>query len=516
MGLDLILECRKLNKWYPGVHALKDFDFDVQRGEVHALVGENGAGKSTFVKILSGAVTPDSGEVEFDGSPLSHLTSQLTSYNTKTATHLGIAMVYQELSLVPQLSVAENILLGHPEVYGFGGKVNWGEMRDRAEELMQEFGLEIDVRSKVSQIGVGSQQLVEILRAVSRDVKLLLLDEPTSALSGEEIDILFNTVLRRMRDRGVSVVYISHRLEEVFEIADRTTVIRDGEKIKTMPTSEASTEAIVRLMVGREISERYVKRNVDIGGLLFEATNISAAPKVKDCSISVRKGEIVGLSGLMGSGRTEFARAMVGLDPRQSGTLWVDGKGEVEVELPGHALDAGFAYLAENRSDSLIYPLGVAPNITIGDLNQVLRGGRLDKQKEAEVGQEYVRNLSISTAGVWQPVKYLSGGNQQKVAIARWIYSNVSVFILDEPTRGIDVGAKVEVYELMARLLQEGKSIILISSELPEIVSLSDRVVVMYKGRTVAEYEGEEITQENIMYSATGQEVANGSSASSR
>lgn len=515
MGSDLILDCRKLNKRYPGVHALKDFDFDVQRGEVHALVGENGAGKSTFLKILSGAVNPDSGEIEFDGNPLSHLTSQLTSYNTKRATHLGIAMVYQELALVPQLSVAENIFLGHSEVYGFAGRVSWGEMRERAEELMDEFGLEIDVRDKAGRIGVGSQQLVEILRAVSRDVKLLLLDEPTSALSGEEIDILFNTVLRRMRDRGVSVVYISHRLEEVFQISDRTTVMRDGEKIETMPTAEATTDKIVQRMVGREITKRYVKKKIDIGEVVFEAKNVSAAPKVVDCSISVKRGEIVGLSGLMGSGRTEFARAMVGLDPRQSGEISVKGQ-KVEVRLPGDALNAGFAYLAENRSDSLIYPLGVAPNITIGDLDQVLKGGRIDRQREAEVGEEYVDNLSISTAGVWQPVRNLSGGNQQKVAIARWIYSNVDIFILDEPTRGIDVGAKVEVYELMARLLEEGKAIILISSELPEIVKLSDRVFVMHKGKTVAEYEGEEITQENIMYSATGQEVANGSSARSR
>lgn len=496
---DTVLEVKNLNKRFPGVQALEDVDFNLKEGEVHALVGENGAGKSTFLKILSGNLDADSGEVYYKGD-------QYKAKNTQEARDKGISMAYQELSLVPSLTVAENIFLGD---YDYKAKnklitfIDWDHTRQRAKELMELYNLDIDVTKRVKELGVGQQQLVEIIRAVAKDVNILMLDEPTSALSQEEIDILFNNIISEMKERGVSVIYISHRLGEAFQIADRVTVFRDGEKIKTMDIKETDRDEIVSLMVGREIDDRYIKPEGDIKETCLEVKNLTAAGLIENCSLNVKRGEIVGLSGLMGAGRTEFAKTLIGLIDKDSGIIKIDGE-EIEIETPNDALNAGIAYLAENRSESLVYPLTVSQNITLANLKYIFENGILHKKREKTAGEKYVKYLDIDTPSIRQKVKYLSGGNQQKVALARWIYSNVEVFILDEPTRGIDVGAKVEVYHLIEELLKDNKGVLLISSELPEIVSLSDRVYVMQAGNIVAEYQGDQITQENIMHSATG------------
>jgi ribose transport system ATP-binding protein len=494
VGEDNILEIKNLSKSFPGVKALDKIDFSLRKGEVHALIGENGAGKSTFLKILSGNLEPDEGTIIYNNK-------EIRVKSTEKARNIGISMAYQELSLVPSLSVAENIFLGNYFYKKNGMVIDWEKTFQKAEEIMESYGLNIDVRKKVRNLGVGQQQLVEIIRAVSKDIKVLLLDEPTSALSRDEIDVLFNSIIKNMKKKDTAIIYISHRMEEAMEIADRVTVFRDGKKIKTLDIKETNEDKLIELMVGRQIEERYVKEEVEIGEKILEIKNLKAEGIIENCSLDVRRGEIVGLAGLMGAGRTEFAKTLIGLYQKDGGKVILNGR-EVEINNPQEALKNGIAYLAEDRNESMVYPLNIANNITLANLKEIFRNGILDKKKELRDGTKFIEQLNIETPGVRQKVRNLSGGNQQKVILARLIYSNVDVFILDEPTRGIDVGAKVEVYNLIARLLENEKAVILISSELPEIVSLSDRVFVMYKGSVVAEYVGEDITQENIMRSA--------------
>lgn len=508
---DTILEAQNVHKRFGGTQALRDFNLQVQRGEVHALLGENGAGKSTFVKILSGDVIPETGTVYFDGQELTRLNTQLASYNPHRARNLGISMVYQELRLVPGLTVAENILLGNYQRRSRGfPAIDWRWTERRAQQLVEHFGLDIDVTKTVRDLSVGSRQLVEVIRAVSLNVKLLLLDEPTSALSPEEIQVLFDNVIRRMREHGNSVIYISHRLPEVFEIADRVTVMRDGERISTSRVKDTNEDELIKHMVGREIKQRYVKTPQTLGEEVLRAEGIRVPGRVVDGRLNVRRGEIVGLGGLMGAGRTELAKGIIGLYPKSAGTVQMFGR-EVDTSTPGQALHAGIAYLSENRSEGLVLPLDIGGNITLAALDRVCTAAKvLRRDKETEVAEELIRQLDIDTRGVQQQVRELSGGNQQKVALARWIFTNVDVFILDEPTRGIDVAAKVQVYRIMTKLLKNGKAIVMISSELPEVVSLSDRVFVMHRGYTVAEHQGDQITQERIMASATGKGEKNG------
>jgi ribose transport system ATP-binding protein len=494
-----ILDVRGLNKSFPGVHALKDFDLRLERGEVHAIVGENGAGKSTFLKILSGELHPDAGAIQFDGK-------EVAIRNTKAARTMGIGMVYQEVTLVPTLSVAENVFLGAPPKRGPLGAIDWATMYRQAEQRLGEYGVIADVQRQAREYGVGQQQLIETVRALSPELRLLMLDEPTSALSQEQIQILFDDVIRPMRKQGITVIYISHRLDEIFEIADNVTVMRDGEKIRTMPVNQTDEDTIIQLMVGREIEQRYVKEPAEQGEELLRVEHIRAEGLVSDVSLDARSGELVGVAGLMGAGRTEMAKCIAGLFHADGGRIYRNGR-EVSIKTPRDALENGIAYLAENRNESLVFQLNISPNITLADLSSVFSHGVLDAQRERQVGNRYIRELSIDAQGEWQRVLTLSGGNQQKVALARWLYSNVDVFILDEPTRGIDVGAKVEVYRLMNRILKDGKAIVMISSELPEIVQMSDRVFVLYKGRSVAEHRGADITQETIIRSATGREV---------
>lgn len=497
MANNTLLKITALSKSFPGVHALKDIDFNLKKGEVHALIGENGAGKSTFLNILSGNINAGKGTINFEGK-------NIIIKNTKMARDIGIAMTYQELSLVPQLSVAENIFLGR---YFYKNKllsfIDWNMIYSKAEEEFDKHRLNIDVRKKINKLGIGLRQLVEIIRSVSRDVKILLLDEPTSALSKEEIDILFKNIINVQKKRGTAIIYVSHRIEEIFKIADRVSVFKDGEKVKTLNIEETDKEELIRLMIGSKIIKRYSKIRTNTGKTVLRVENLTAKGLCKDCSIDVRKSEVVGLAGLMGSGRTEFAKTLIGLYKKDEGRIFKNGK-EVKIKNPREALNTGIAYLGENRSEGLIYPLNVCFNITLSNFREIFNMGILNKNKENAVGKEFVNKLNIETPSLKQKVVFLSGGNQQKVIFARLIYSNVDVFILDEPTRGIDVGAKIEVYNLINELLKDGKSIILISSELPEILNLSDRVFVMYEGTIVAEYSGDEMTHENIIRSAMG------------
>jgi ABC-type sugar transport system ATPase subunit len=489
------LRVSSLQKHYGGIQALKGVSFDVAQGEVHALVGENGAGKSTLLKILCGSVTPDGGSVELDGE-------LVRTFTPEHAQGRGIGMVYQELNLVTNLSVAENLFLGRYPRSRLG-IIDRRRMEREASALLSEYGVSLDPKAKLASLGTGQRQLLEVLRAVHRRARLLLLDEPTSALSKAEIDLLFHRVLARMKAQGVAIIYVSHRLEEVFAIADRISVLRDGERVATGQRAALTEDEVIRCMVGRDITQRYVKHEVPIGQVTLEVKGLSAKKAIHDCSLHVRKGEIVGIAGLMGSGRTELAKAIVGLLPREAGEIRRDGA-RVEVRTPHDAVRAGISYLSESRRESVLGRLSIAKNITLGKLAKVFPGGVLRPRLEQAAANGFFKSLGIAAVSIYQRVASLSGGNQQKVVLARLMFSDADVFLLDEPTMGIDVGAKIEVYDLIGDLVRAGKAVVLISSELPEVVALSDRVYVMSRGRIAGEFVRRNVTQEDIMRVATG------------
>lgn len=490
------LKVSSLQKHYGGVQALKGVSLEVAEGEVHALVGENGAGKSTLLKILCGSVAPDGGCVELDGEIM-------RSYTPEHAQARGIGMVYQELNLAANLSVAENLFMGRYPRRSPLGIIDWKIMIRETGALLADYGVRLDPGQRVSTLSTGQRQLLEVLRAVHRRARLLLLDEPTSALSRTEIDLLFNRVLRRMKSLGVSVIYVSHRLEEVFAIADRISVLRDGEKVATGERATMTQDQVIRLMVGRDISQRYVKREVPIGAVSIEVEGLSAKKAVQGCSLYARKGEIVGIAGLMGSGRTELAKAIAGLLPKDAGEIRRGGV-LVDVRTPRDAIRAGISYLSESRRESVIQALSIARNITLGKLAKVFPRGVLRPRLEQAAAKGFFQALGISAVSIHQRVASLSGGNQQKVVLARLMFGDPDVFILDEPTLGIDVGAKIEVYQLIGGLVGEGKTVILISSELPEVVALADRIYVMSRGSIAGEFTRQEVSQEKIMRAATG------------
>lgn len=493
----IVLEMRDLDKQYPGVHALKSLDLELRAGEVHALLGENGAGKSTLMKIIGGEIRADSGSLFLLGAKLPE------NYNTSIARNFGISMVYQELSLVPSLTVAENIFLGTFSKGSPFSRMKWKETFKQAQKQVDSFGLDIDVRAKVNDLGIASQQLVEILRATIGTPRVLLLDEPTSALSSTEIETLFEKIIKPMKKKGVSIVFISHKLEETFSIADTVTVMRDGEKVGTLAVRDATEDKIISMMVGRRIEKRYVKRKTPIGEVIMSVEGLAKEGLVENCSFHVCSGEIVGFAGLMGAGRTEMAKTLAGIYTPDAGKIMIKGK-NVAIKNPKQAIHAGLGYLSENRHEGLVLQLPISPNITLANFREVFRHGILRSGIESGIGGEYIDKFSIEAWGEQQQVKTLSGGNQQKVAIARWVYANTDVFIMDEPTRGIDIGAKVEVYQIMGQLVHEGKAIILISSELPEVMNLSDRIYVMYHGAIVDTLDGDDFDTERIMRSSTG------------
>ena len=486
---EYLIEIKHVSKQFPGVLALDDVSFTLKPGEVHVLLGENGAGKSTLIKILSGLYHPSSGEIYVEGQ-LQHFT------NPKSAEKAGIATIYQELNLCENLTVAENIFIGR--LPNRLGKVDRKALQEQAKAALAELNLTYDPNMVVSQMGVAQKQMVEITKAVSRETKILIMDEPTAVLTEKEIVELFK-VIHILKEKGVGIIYISHRLQELHEIGDRVTVLRDGKYIRTVNMRETTEDDLVTMMVGREIKDKFPARNCKIGDEVLRAEHISTADKVRDVTLEVRAGEIVGIAGLVGSGRTEFARAIFGADPRTAGRILIDGK-EVNIRSPLDAIQNGMGFVTEERKkDGLVLILPVEENIALASRKQNSVGLLANLKKQKATAEEYVEHIRIKTPSIQQLAENLSGGNQQKVVLAKWLSAKARIIIFDEPTRGIDVGAKAEVYHLMNQLLEKGVCIIMISSELPEIIGMSDRVVIMRDGAIGGELGKEEFDQKRML-----------------
>jgi ribose transport system ATP-binding protein len=495
-----LLEMWGITKRFPGVTALDGVDFELEKGEVHVILGENGAGKSTLIKMLSGAYQPDEGEILLDGERVD-ISSAMAAQN------LGISTIYQEFNLVPQLTVAENVFLGRqPRRFGL---VDRRRMRSEAKKLLERIGVRVDPDARVSTLGVAQRQMVEIVKALSLDARILIMDEPTASLSGQEVERLFE-IVRGLKEEEVGVIFISHHLEEVTGIGDRVTVLRDGKFVDRVPAGTDHAE-LVRMMVGRSIEEQFPRRRPEIGEVLLEVGNLSREGVLEDISFQVRAGEVVGIAGIVGAGRTELARAIFGADPPDSGEIWVRGELMGRAD-PREAKHRGIGFITEDRQgQGIVPPLSVAENLSLASLGKNTSAGLVNRREQRSRAQEMIEELNIRTPGPEQEVRYLSGGNQQKVVIGKWLLAHSRVLIMDEPTRGIDVGAKVEIYELMNELTQEGAGILMISSDLPEVLGMSDRILVMGGGRLKGELPAEEATQERVMALATqGSEAAVG------
>ena len=489
-----LLEMRNITKQYPGVRALDDAGFSLRSGEVHCLVGENGAGKSTLMKILSGALPKDSGTIVIDG-----VEADLRS--PSDARRLGIGIIHQDFKLVPELSVAENILLGSEPTRGRSPFIDHARMHGIAASALSELGETIDTFSTVSRLSAAERQLVEIAKAISRKVRILAMDEPSAALTEKELGNLF-TVIRRLKREGVGIIYISHRLDEIFEIGDRVTVLRDGAVITTCPVGEADKRSLIRWMVGRELENEYPKSELVRREEILRVENVTGGI-VRGVSFSLYRGEILGLAGLVGAGRSELARIIFGADRKTGGTITLLGS-EIAPRSPREAIRSGLGLLTEDRNRyGLILPMSVKENISLSNLGELLKGPFIDRKSEAAVAGKFAGELRIKTPTIEQEVEHLSGGNRQKVVLARWLYTRSKVLIFDEPTSGIDVGVKYEIYTLINKLAEEGIGIIVISSDLPELLGISDRIAVMCEGRMTGILGRKEATQEAIMALAT-------------
>lgn len=494
-----LLEMKGIDKSFPGVKALSEVRFDLCEGEVHALIGENGAGKSTLMKILTGVYSKDSGSIFYQGR-------ELEVRSPKQAMESGISIIHQELNLMPDLTLAQNMYIGRERDTSKGFLINDRAINISAQKIFDSMHLKLDPRTKVGDISVAKQQMVEIAKALTFESKILVMDEPTAALTQSEIQELFN-IIRQLKESGVGIVYISHRMDELFAISDRITVMRDGEYVDTKPTKETNLDEIIRMMVGRTIyAEPKTKSNVAPDApVVLKATNLRSRV-VKDVSFELRKGEILGFAGLMGAGRTETARLVFGADRMAGGNIEIYGK-PVTIHTPQDAVANGISYLSEDRKRfGLAVGLSVRENATLASLQQFTKGGLVSERAEAKATQEQVEKLAIKTPSIAQLVRFLSGGNQQKVVIAKWLINDCEILIFDEPTRGIDVGAKSEIYKLMNELVNMGKSIIMISSELEELLRMSDRIAVMCEGRMTGVLGIEEADQEQIMKFATARE----------
>lgn len=472
-----ILTLSKINKAFPGVNALSDVNFEVRKGEVHALVGENGAGKSTLMKILSGAYKKDSGTIMFDGN-------EVEVNSPRVSEKLGISIIYQELNLINRMSIAENVFLGRsPKKYGV---IQWKEMVDDAKELFKSFDIKMDVSKSVSELSIAQQQIVEIIKAVSINAKIVIMDEPTSSLTDRETKILFR-ITDSLKAKGIAVIFITHRLEEVFEIADRLTVLRDGCYVATREVKGITKPELISLMIGRELKQQFPQRNVQLGEECFRVEHISDGYRVKDVSFSVRRGEVLGFAGLVGAGRTDTMRLIFGANKKTNGDIYVNCE-EVYINSPRDAVANKIGFVTENRKEEgLFLTLPLRKNIVTVAIDKIKSFHILNFGKEKDFSETFVKDLRINTPSIDQKVVYLSGGNQQKVVLAKWLLSDSEVIILDEPTRGIDVGAKREIYEIINLLAAQGKAIILISSEMEEILGVSDRILVMHEGKISGE-----------------------------
>jgi ABC-type sugar transport system ATPase subunit len=489
-----ILRISGISKSFAGIRVLHDIDFDLKPGEVHAIVGENGAGKSTFIKILSGAYDRDAGTIEFEGAPCEQLTP-------RKAHELGIFTIYQERNLIPHLSVAENILLGNEPGVGMG-VVHWKSLFRRAREILAGLHLDLDPQSSVSSLGSAEQQAVEIAKALYRRVRVVIMDEPTASLTSAEIDNLFD-IIRRLKQEGVGVIYISHRLDEIFAVADRVTVLRDGIKVLQKPVSDLHKEEMVRAMVGEEVSLTHIG-GASPGAVLYEARSITREGVFRDVSAAVHRGEILGISGMVGSGRTEVVRAMAGIDLLDGGQLLLEGR-PMQGRPLRRFIDQGICFLPEDRDAiGLIPSMSVAGNTTIASLPRFSKGPLLNLREEGELSYLFMRTLDVQAGSIHQEVRFLSGGNRQKVMIAKWLCRGIEVFIMDEPTQGVDVGAREEIHRIMKDLVAEGKAIVMVSSDLDELMNMSHRIAVMRKGRLIKTLETARTTREEVLSRAIG------------
>lgn len=485
-----ILEINAVSKRFPSVKALDEVSFAIEEGSVHALVGENGAGKSTLIKLLAGIYHPDGGSLVFKGQPI-----QFRSPSDARA-H-GVAVVHQEIKLAEPLSVAENIFLGGVPT-NKRGLVDWKKMRAEAQRMLRELDVDIDVDLPVEKLSVAKKQIVEIVRAISMNCRLIIMDEPSATLTDHELEILFK-IIRELREKGITIIYISHRMDEIFDLADRVTVLRDGKHVGTLPIEQVTRKELIRMMVGRELGQEFPKIENPPGEVILEVEHLTREGVLDDISFKVRSGEIVGISGLVGSGRTELARALVGIDPYDKGRVLLRGR-EVKFSNFSDAIKAGLGLIPEDRKlQGLVQIMNIRQNMTLVNLDAVCRTGIISAAKEKEVCEKYVKSLRIATPSLETQAQFLSGGNQQKVVIAKWLIEDNDILILDEPTRGVDVGAKTEIYKLINLLIQSGKTVIMISSELPEILGMCDRVLVLHEGRLVGELSHEEASQEMIM-----------------
>ena len=492
---DIILKMNGIDKSFPGVHALDHVNLEVRKGEVLALMGENGAGKSTLMKVLTGIYKKDEGSIVYEGK-------EVEFTNPKDAQEAGIVIVHQELNMMNHLTVAQNIFIGREAMSG--KLINDKKMNEEAEKLFDKLNIKIDPTEKMGNLTVGKQQMCEIAKAISHDAKVIVFDEPSAALTEDEIEELFK-IIRDLRKKQLGIVYISHRMDEIKVITDRVTVMRDGGYVGTLITKECTKDDIINMMVGRVIYEDpKTQSNVPADApVVLKVEHLNAGKMVRDVSFELHKGEILGFSGLMGAGRTETARALFGADPMDSGDIYVNGQ-KVTIKSPMDAVKCGIGYLSEDRKRyGIVVQKSVAENSTMVDLDNYVNGIFINKKKENDVALKYVKSLKTKTPSVDQLVVNLSGGNQQKVVIAKWLIRNCDILIFDEPTRGIDVGAKSEIYHLMNELAAQGKSIIMISSEMTEILRMSDRIVVMCEGIKTGELDIAEATQENIMHAAT-------------
>ncbi len=491
---EYILELKGISKYFPGVKALDNVHFQLKPGEIHALMGENGAGKSTFIKVITGVHKPEEGEIYFEGQ-------KVEFKNTKEAQALGIAAIYQHITGYPDLSVTENIFLGHEKVDSGTKRLLWKQMNEEAQKLLDELGASFDAKTRMDALSVAQQQMVEIAKALSTNARVLIMDEPTAALSNRECEELYKIALK-LRDSGVAIIFISHRLEDMYRLASSVTVFRDSQYIGTWDVDKLSNEELIVAMVGREINQLFPKKEIPIGDEVLRVEKLSQTGHFADVSFIVHKGEILALTGLVGAGRTEVCEAIFGISPIDSGKVFLDGQ-EIHVHHPSEAIRAGIGLLPEDRQkQGLVLNWEISKNITLLNLKKYVSGGFFDVKKENWESKELSEKLGIKTPSIFTSAESLSGGNQQKIVVAKMLTSDLKVIILDEPTKGVDVGAKAAIYEIIGTLAEQGYGIIMISSEMPEVLGMSDTIVVMKDGRVTATMATPTVTQEDILHAS--------------